>query len=183
MNTPADTPPTLEDYVTGQALPNVGAEANRQTLERYLIDARGFERGDITVNAPIEVEIEGQHYRSRVDLVVQINGRMLMAIKCAAGSLDSRQREIVAAARLLTDYPIPLAVASDGKDAIVWDTKSNKRKGCGLIAIPSRGQAEKMAAQGRLAPLDEAHRQREAIIFRAYDQDNVNRLQADGQTS
>ena len=177
MSTPRHDPPTIVDYVTGQTLPDVGAEANRQALERYLIDDRCFERDDITVNAPIQVEVDGQAYRSRVDLVVQVGQRTLMAIKCAAGSLDSRQREIVAAARLLMDYEIPLAVASNGKDALVWDTHSGNCIGSGLAAIPSRDQAQQLAAEARFATLDDRRRQREAILFRAYDLDNVNRLQ------
>ena len=177
MSTPRHDPPTIVDYVTGQTLPDVGAEANRQALERYLVDDRGFDRDDITVNAPIQVEVGGQAYRSRVDLVVQIGRRALMAIKCAAGSLDSRQREIVAAARLLMDYEIPLAVASNGKDALVWDTHSGNCIGSGLAAIPSRNQAQKIVAEARFTTLDDRRREREAILFRAYDQDNVNRLQ------
>ena len=177
MSTPHHDPPPIVDYVTGQPLPNVGAEANRQALERYLIDDRGFERDDITVNAPIQVEVDGQAYRSRVDLVVQVGQRTLMAIKCAAGSLDSRQREIVAAARLLMDYEIPLSVASNGKDALVWDTHSGNCIGSGLAAIPTRDQAQQLAAEARFATLDDRRRQREAILFRAYDLDNVNRLQ------
>ncbi len=177
MNTPHHDPPPIVDYVTGQSLPNVGAEANRQALERYLVDDRGFERDDIIVNAPIQVEVGGQAYRSRVDLVVQVGQRTLMAIKCAAGSLDSRQREIVAAARLLMDYEIPLSVASNGKDALVWDTHSGNCIGSGLAAIPTRDQAQQLAAEARFATLDDRRQQREAILFRAYDLDNVNRLQ------
>ena len=171
MNTPHHDPPPIVDYVTGQSLPNVGAEANRQALERYLVDDRGFERDDIIV------EVGGQAYRSRVDLVVQVGQRTLMAIKCAAGSLDSRQREIVAAARLLMDYEIPLSVASNGKDALVWDTHSGNCIGSGLAAIPTRDQAQQLAAEARFATLDDRRQQREAILFRAYDLDNVNRLQ------
>ena len=177
MKPPTSKPPTIKDYVTSQALPDVGPEANRQALERYLMDDRGFRPDDITVNAPISVEIDGTAYTSRVDLVVRIDQKCLMAIKCAAGSLDSRQREVLAAARLLTAYEIPLAIASDGKDALVWDTHSGDRIGSGLAAIPTRIQAEQLAAEATLAPVDNRRRQREAIIFRAYDLDNVNRVQ------
>jgi hypothetical protein len=97
-----------------------------------------------------------------------------MVLKCAAGSLGSREREIVAAARLLDAYQIPWAVVSDGKTAIVLDTVSGKKIGDGLDAIPSRQEA--IAQLQAYTPLafPEERREREKLIFRTYDVENVN---------
>jgi hypothetical protein len=164
----------LTDYVTGRTVPDVGAEANRQAVERLLVEERGYAPEEISVDAPIAVEIEGQVYRSRVDLVVGIGPRPLMVIKCAAGSLDSRQREIVAAARLLApDRILPMAVASDGASAIVWDAVSGKQVGTGLDAIPARSRLARFSGQAP-TPLDPERLAREKIVFRSYDIMNVN---------
>jgi len=166
---------TITDYVTGHPVPDVGAEANRQRVEHVLVDEKGYAPEEISVDAPLSVEIDGEIYRSRVDLVVCLGPRPLMAVKCAAGNLDSRQREIVAAARLLApDRTLPLAVASDGKTAVVWDAVTGKEIGTGLEAIPARGElADRFAGQapGPLAPERLA---REKIVFRSYDSMNVN---------
>jgi hypothetical protein len=61
-----------------------------------------------------------------------------MAIKCAAGSLGSREREILAAARVTSEYQIPFAVVSDGKTAVVLDTLTGEKLGEGMQQIPSR---------------------------------------------
>ena len=129
----------ITDFVTGRAIPNIGAEENRQTVAQYLVNEKGYSKDDIEVDVNIEMTIAGEPYRSQVDLVVRINDDPLriMAIKCAAGSLGSREREILAAARLLLDYQIPFAVVSDGKSAIVLDTVSGKKIGEGMDAIPS----------------------------------------------
>ena len=174
---------TITDFVTGRALPNVGAEINRQMVEKFLVRQKGFNPDDIHINFPIAVTIDDEIYRSRVDLVLQVSSRMVMAVKCAAGSLGSRQREILAAARLLTDYQIPISIVSNGEAAIVLDTISGKEIGNGLDAIPSRKAAEHLAATADFKIYPEERWKREAIIFRSYDGMNVNVIRDNGSRS
>lgn len=165
----------LLDRVTGRPKPDIGAEANRQAVERFLIDDRGYDPRDIEVDAPIVVTVAGEVYRSRIDLVVRVDGRRLMCIKCAAGSLGSREREIISAARVLDEYPVPLSAVSDGRTAIVWDTLTREKIGEGLDAIPSRTDARNRMKDRTPFPLSDRHRERESILFRSYDGMNVNR--------
>ena len=167
-------PDVIVDYITWQSVPNVGAEANRQQVERYLVETKGYRREDVIVDAPIEVEIDGDIYRSALDLVVQIQGKPLMAIKCAAGSLGSREREVVSAARLYGTAPLPLAVVSDGSGAIVLDAATGKKTGDGLGAIPSRSEAVNLAQAKPLPPVAPDRLAREKLVFRSYDSMNVN---------
>ncbi len=165
----------ITDYVTGRTVADVGAEANRQAIERLLVESKGYAPEEISVDAPIAVEIDGKVYRSKVDLVVCIGPRPMMAIKCAAGNLDSRQREIVSAARLMSpDRILPLAAASDGKTAIVWDAVSGKQIGTGLEAIPAHNVLAARFGNQPPAPLDPERLAREKIVFRSYDSMNVN---------
>jgi hypothetical protein len=103
--------------------------------------------------------------------------RQIMAVKCAAGSLGSREREVVSAARLVNrSYQIPLAVATDGATAIVLDTLSGKKIGEGLDAIPSRQSVVENPDRLLFQPLAADRREREKLIFRSYDSLNVNRV-------
>ncbi len=167
-------PDMIVDFISGHSVANVGAEANRQQVERYLIQEKGYLREDVQVDAPIDVEIDGEVYRSVVDLVVRIDGRPLIAFKCAAGSLGSREREIVSAARLFADTPIPLAVVSDGVDATVLEVTKGKKVGNGLSAIPDRAQAVDLAQKDLLPPIAPDRLEREKLVFRSYDSMNVN---------
>jgi len=106
-----------------------------------------------------------------------------MAVKCAAGSLGSRQREILAAARLLTDYQIPISIVSNGETAIVLDTLTGKEIGNGLDVIPSRKAAEHLVATADFKIYPEERWKREAIIFRSYDGMNVNVIRDNGSRS
>jgi hypothetical protein len=167
-------PDIIVDFITGQPVANMGAEANRQQVERYLIERNGYRREEVMVDAPIDVEIEGEEYRSVVDLVIQIGGRPLIAVKCAAGSLGSREREIVSAARLYGPSPLPLAVVSDGSGAIVLDVATGKKIGDGLAAIPNRSEAVSLAQADPLPPVAPDRMARERLVFRSYDSMNVN---------
>jgi hypothetical protein len=43
------------DYVTGKAIPNVGAEENRQMVERFLVNEKGYSKADIEVDVDLEM--------------------------------------------------------------------------------------------------------------------------------
>ena len=97
-----------------------------------------------------------------------------MVFKCPAGSLGSWEREILAAARLLDTYQIPLAVVSDGKSAIVLDTITGKKLGEGLQFIPTKDEARKKMGALTRQPLSADRVEREKLIYRSYDSMKVN---------
>ncbi len=166
----------ITDFVTGREVPNVGAEENRQAVEKFLVLEKGYLKEDIQVDVDLAITVAGESYRSQVDLVVSPDGgpTRFMVIKCAAGSLGSREREIVAVARLLDAYQIPRAVVSDGKTAVVLDTVAGKKIGDGLDAIPTRQEAIDELKSLTLTPFPAERREREKLIFRTYDIENVN---------
>ncbi len=165
---------TLVDFVTGKEIPNIGAEENRQAVERLLVEQKGYGRPEIEVEVPIEMVIDAEAYRSAVDLVVAVNGRRVMAFRCAAGSLASYEREIVAAARLVGRHQVPIAAVSDGKTALVFDTLSGRPIGEGLDAIPVRSELLARFKNLEFRELSGERRRREELIFRTYDRERVN---------
>jgi hypothetical protein len=168
----------IVDFATSRQLPEVGAEANRQAVERFLVLEKGYEKADIEVDVGIAFEVAGQPYRSQLDLVVSVPSRetavRYMVIKCAPGSLGSCVRETVSAARLLDRHQIPLAVVSNGRDAIVVDTLTAETIGQGLPAIPSRVDAQAALRTNQLQPYPVDRLERERLIFRTYNSEYVN---------
>ena len=164
----------ITDFITGEKVPDIGAEANRQDVERFLVNEKGFSKEDIKVDDNIELVIAGETYKSQIDLVVCVDKTSCMAIKCAAASLGSREREIIAASRLLESYQIPFSVVSDGKTAIILDTVSGKKLGEGLNAVPSKDNLKEKLNSSELIPLPTERFKKEKLIFRSYDVMNVN---------
>jgi hypothetical protein len=167
----------IEDFVTGRDVPEIGAESNRQAVERLLVVEKGYTKEDIEVDADIEFEVGKERYASQVDLVVSVDAGTicLMAIKCVPGSLGSYEREILAAARLLNPrYQIPFAVVSDGKTAVVLDSTSGKKIGEGLAAIPEKNVARNTLKTMTLIACPTERIERERLIFRTYNCEYVN---------
>jgi len=166
---------TVIDFITGEEIPDVGPEANRQVMERFLVEKKGFLKEEIEVSLPIAFDIDGENYQSRADLVVCIGSRRMMVIKCAAGSLGSREREVLAVARITDTYQIPFAIVTDGKTAILLDTLSGKKIGEGLREIPSRRKLLASVKTVAFLPFPKERLRPEKLIFRTYDSMNVNR--------
>ena len=168
----------ITDFATGRQLPEVGAEANRQAVERILVLEKGYAKADIEVDVEIALEVAGESYRSQLDLVASVPygdaAIRYMVIKCAAGSLGSCVRETVSAARILDRHQIPLAVVSNGQTAIVVDTITGKTIGQGLDAVPLRADAESALRSKPMQPYPAGRLERERLIFRTYNCEYVN---------
>jgi len=165
---------TLVDYVTGRTVPDIGAESHRQKIERFLVTDKGYDKSDIAVDADITVVFPEETYRSQLDLVVTVDGRPVMVIKCVAGSLESRQREVLSAARIYRPGPIPYAVAADGETAVIYDTRTGKKIGERLNAIPDSRTARAAVAAAEPIDITENRLKKERIIFRSYDAMNIH---------
>lgn len=164
----------IDDVISGEKVPLIGSEENRQTIARTLLTKKGYTKADIKRAVPIKILLDTGSYQSKIDLVVSVKGKSIMVIKCAAGSLGSRERETLAAARLLESRPIPLSIVSDGRTAVVLDTKSGQIVGKGWEAVPAKKEAMKNFATVVLPELPQERREKEGLIFRSYDSMNVN---------
>jgi hypothetical protein len=165
----------ISDYITGKAVRNVGPEAVRQEFERFLVDEKGYDGKDIRVDEPLVVQFQGEDYPSSIDLIVCCHGKAFMAVTCVAGSIGSYEREILAGARLVYDYQIPMAVSTDARDAVILDTITGKNAGKGLDAIPSKTEALERIKTMEFIPLDENRKEREMIIYRSFNLEKINK--------
>jgi hypothetical protein len=157
------------DFITGQLFIDTDDEGIRQKIERLLVEDKGYSKKDIEVDREFEIVIGKEINRSKVDLIVSVEEKIFMIIKCARGSLVSREREILSCARILDVYQIPLAVITNGEDAEVLDTISGEVIGNGLEAIPSKTQALEAIKKIEFKKLQDERIEKEKRIFLAFD--------------
>jgi len=174
MTATKNTDDTLIDFITGKTVPNIGVEEIRQEVERFLVEEKGYKKEDIGVDVDIGIEVNGEQYQSKLDLVISISGKMFMIVKCAAGSLESREREVVSAARIFGPFQIPYAVSSNGNNAVIYNTITGKKEAEGLQRILSRQKALLFLENQKPKKISEKRLEKEKIIFRSYDTMNVN---------
>jgi hypothetical protein len=157
------------DFITGQLFIDTDDERIRQKIERLLIEEKGYSKKDIEVDREFEIVIGEEINRSKVDLIVSVEEKIFMIIKCARGSLISREREVLSCARILDTYIIPFAVVTNGEDAEVLDTISGEVISCGLGAIPSKNQVLEALGRIEFKRLPEKRIEKEKRIFLAFD--------------
>ncbi|MDH5201898.1 MAG: type I restriction enzyme HsdR N-terminal domain-containing protein [Nitrospirota bacterium] len=159
----------IHDFITGQAFLDTDDERIKQKIERLLIEEKGYSKQDIEVDKEFEIVIGKEIYKSKVDLIVNVEEKRFMIMRCARGSLVSREREVISCARILDVYQIPFAVVTNGEDAEVLDTISGEVIGNGLGAIPSKANALEAIKQIEFKKLQEKRIEKEKRIFLAFD--------------
>lgn len=162
---------TCADFVTGETIVDTDDERYRQKLARYLVEEKGYEKKDIEMGQKIETLFNNQFVTSKISMVVKGKNKRMMIIRYAPGSLVTRERSALAAARVLDDeYQIPLAVVTNGEDAELLNTYTGDILKNGLEEIPGPEEAGKLAASLEFTPFnDEKKRERELRILNAYD--------------
>ena len=157
------------DFITGQAFLDTDDERIRQKIEQLLIEEKGYSKQDIEVDREFEIVVDEEKYRPKVDLIVSVKGKRFMIIRCARGSLVSREREVISCARILNTYQIPYAAVTNGEDAEVIDTITGEVIGYGLEAIPSKTQILETLEKTEFKSLPEKRIEKEKRIFLAFD--------------
>ena len=154
-----------EELQDGEDLAN---EA-RKMIGYLLLEKKGYAAEDIRKGLAFEVQLGAESAWSSADFLVSLSGSMAMIIKCAAGSLDSRERQAVAAARVITSPPLSIAVVADPLHAEVLDVATGKVIGEGFGAIPTKEQLQAIVTEKPMTPLDPKRLEKEKRILLAFD--------------
>ena len=162
---------TLIDFLSGEELTDTDDERIRQRLSRMMVEVKNYPEKSLVPRLKIETLFSRCFVTSTIELTVFLHEKMFMIVRYGPGSLVSRERAAIAAARVLyPEYRIPLAVVTNGEDAELLDTRTGKILGYGLHSIPDHRTALKMLDQLEFLPPPEAiRRERELRILNAFD--------------
>lgn len=147
---------------------SLAAEA-RKMVEYLLLEKKGYLAEDVRKDVVFELRLGQELAHSSVDFLVSIDGRKAMVIKCSSGSLSSRERQAVAAARLLDETIVPIAVVADPVTAEVLDAVTGKVTGEGFGSIPVKEELRRMLAAFEAKPLSPERMEKEKRILLAFD--------------
>ena len=164
-----ELPDLLTDCLTGGEIPFSNKDNIRQKTLKLLLEKKDYKKEDFALDREIVFEIDGQSVVSTVDLSIAMAGRTLMIWKCASGSLVSRERQILASARLLEQYIVPFAAVTNGVDLEFIEASSGKVIGCGHGSVPSRGDLLKNLSDIPFKPVNKRKLVNEQRILYTYD--------------
>ena len=162
---------TCTDFITGETVVDTDDERCRQELARLLVEERGYAKSDLEPRLCIETLYNGQFVASSIDITVREAGKRFMILRFAPGSIVTRERSAIAAARVIESAcQIPLAVVTNCREAEILDTYTGKVIRQGLDKIPDKKEAEVLVNSLRFEPFDdETKKDRERRILNAYD--------------
>lgn len=161
----------LKDYLTGEILRDTDDERLRQQLASFLVEEKGFHKNTLRPRLFIETNFNKQYVKSTIEFTLQVQNKQVMIIRYGPGSLVTRERPAIAAARILNkDYQIPLTVVTNARDAELLDTYSRKVLATGLENIPNLAKIEEILPDLVFAPLaDSTQYEKEARILNVFD--------------
>jgi len=160
---------STRDFITGEIIADTHDERARQKIARLLVDDKGFSKDDVDVRRKIPLKVDGVAATVTVDFVLQVREVLFALVIFGPGSLVSRERPALAAARLLDAYVIPYAVVTNGQDAEVLETATGTVVAEGLAGIPSKDQAEAWMQGFTLQRLSGSRLEKERRILFAFD--------------
>lgn len=123
---------------------SVASAANdeiRQHVLAFLKDKKGYGDEDIEVNHEFSFTLDGKTCTTSVDFIIKCGARRFMAIKCAAASLESRDRHIVAFSRVVDGRMIPVSVVTNFTYSRVIETATGSLISEDLDYIPKKEDA------------------------------------------
>ena len=164
---------TLKDYLTGEALPDTDDERYRQQLARQLVEEKGYAPDELEPRLFIETVFNGRKVRSLIELTVRIQDRRHLVIRYGPGSLVTRERPALAAARILDpEYRIPLAVVTNLRDAELLETETGSVLETGMSALPDRNRLLDIIRKYGFEPfVNQVKRDQEARILNVFDEE------------
>jgi hypothetical protein len=161
----------LTDYLTGKTLPDTHDERYRQKIARMLIQGKEYRKAEIEAGRELVVNAGQNRGLIRIDFCIHLQDRIAMLIKYGPGSLVTRQRPTLAASRLVAPYQIPLAVVTNGEDALILDAATGCLAASGLDHLPTRSQLLQQIQEAPFKKLSDRQLELEARIVYAYEID------------
>ncbi|WP_319523112.1 type I restriction enzyme HsdR N-terminal domain-containing protein [uncultured Desulfosarcina sp.] len=159
----------LEDYLTGEVLADTHDERYRQKIARFLVEEKGYAKAEIAPRRPLVVAAGTRKGQLAVDFTIAVDGRMVMVIKYAPGSLVTRHRPTLAISRLIAPHRVPVVVVTNGESADILDGTGGGLIATGFDGIPSREMLARQLDGMDFEPVSDARREMEARIVYAFE--------------
>ncbi len=160
------------DYITGCTIQDTHDERYRQLLARLLVEDKGYLKSDIEAGRKLFFKAVDKTAMIKIDYTISLSDRICMILKYGPGSIVTRHRPALAASRLVAPYPVPIVVATNGKDADIIEGTTGSIIGHGLEAIPAKSELIEIAENARFDRLSDKQIEMAARILYAFEVDD-----------
>ena len=147
----------------------INEEIIREKVLGLLLSEKGYLLDDIEEEVPFELTTDKEIFQLKVSILIRLNGRRLVLIKCGTGSVLARERAALALARLFYDYQIPLTLVTNGEEATLLNTLTGETLDCGRDVIPDKTRLLSQLLDLKFLPLPEKRIKLEKQILAAFE--------------
>jgi hypothetical protein len=147
----------------------INEEWIRKKVLAHLLWNKGYLIDEIEEDVSFDLKTEKEIFQLRVSLIIRIEGRRLVLIKCGPGSTLARERAALAQSRIISDYQIPLTVVTNGEEGTLLNTLSGETLDCGPDVFPDRDRLLSQKDDLKFLPLPEKRLKLEKQILAAFE--------------
>ena len=163
----------LEDFLTGETIEDNHDERLRQKVARFLVEQKGYDKADILPRIELAAVAGDKKALLKVDFCVRLFDKAVLLVKYGPGSIVTRTRCAIAAARILEPYQIPFVVVTNGIDAEIVDGATGKSLGSDLSSIPDKKEMLERFDSFEFAPVASKKAEMESRVLYAYEVDDA----------
>ena len=163
----------LEDFLTGETIEDNHDERLRQKVARFLVEQKGYDKTDILPRIELTAVAGDKKALLRIDFCVRLFDKAVLLVKYGPGSIVTRTRCAMAAARILEPYQIPFVVVTNGIDAEIVDGATGKNLGSDLSSIPDKREMLERFDGLEFAPVPAKKAEMESRVLYAYEVDDA----------
>lgn len=136
---------------------------------QFLLCSKGYCFENIQVNKFFPIRLKDLDFNASADMILTINDKNFLFVKCVANSMDSWERFAIAFCRAADSYQIPFALITDGETVRLINTLNGSLAEGGLELIPSMDEAERIIKDIVVGLLPEAKKEMEKRIVFAFE--------------
>lgn len=155
--------------ITGQTLPDTDDERARQKIAKILLEEKKIPKKRIIPRKYIAVDCDGKTGRILIDFLVYGKNYPVMAVRYAPGSLVTRHRPAVAAARIIEPGTVRRVVVTNGIEADILDVENGRIIASGIDHIPSFSEIEEIEKTASMNAYSKEQIQKAKRILYAMD--------------
>jgi hypothetical protein len=157
-----------EQVAHEERIANMGLSHVNKAVVDYLLSEKGYRAEDLEVEREFRIELGDEVFSVKSDIVLKVEGRIVLLVKCAMTSPDSWERYMVAMCRVACNEVIPFCLVTDGEYAGLIDVRSGDPVSNSFGHIPSRQEALRIVEDMASAPFAMEKAEKEKRILFAF---------------
>jgi hypothetical protein len=155
-----------EEVAKEERLANMGVSHLKNAVVDYLVSFKGYDKSDIEFEKEFQINHGSSSFTIKADLIVKLEDRAVLLVKCAMSTPESWERYAVACCRVSCSDVIPFCLVTDGEIAHMIDAQTGKTIADKFEKLPTKSEALHMIKQITFAPLpcDKAEKEKRILL-------------------